>query len=730
MLISGCHSGVNPSPGLGVAQSLREAYPHARLIAKDHSVLSSGVHCDVFDDVWICRQWNELHLNQHRRDLESRLARGAWFISGLDVEAHWLSRFSLSRALVPCRKFLRETVKPGFEAMKGTSVNMAETIDARAPHDEIYHFCQRHGWRVWIKGPVYESKAVCNWGELGRATETLRQSWGSNGLFLQAHIPGREVSVALAAYRGRILDAVFMRKSVVTNEGKTWGGEVSDVPETLLVELAGVFRSLEWTGGCELEFIQDTSDALWLIDWNPRFPAWVFGATLAGRNLPAALIAAAAGIDSFHQSTACRQFIRVVREVPVLTRLPLPPHPPPPQQRFAVSKHPSGMPLLMRKGVSITRAHVRPARPASQQLAEVAAEAARVGSTPHRLFLAGVADRRFSAAAAHAKDLSTESCRVNVAYSVKTNPDPRLLRRIVDFGMYAEVISAAETQRAMGVGLQPARIVYNGPVPFHLELPGLQVAAVFADSLPALAANAAKVPSQWIGVRLRPPRVQSRFGVPLEDPEQFQRLTALVGSLHPKVRLALSMHVQSSHVGISRWNAIASSFIRFGAAIQQTSGRRVECMNFGGGWAPSQDHQLWHEVLPGVVREVSRDLPTVNHVFLEPGRSLVEPTAILLTKVLEVRLIAGRREAIIDASISDCPTAEETPHPVAIVRGARLEVLEKGGDVVLGRTCMEQDVLAVDVAFPRDLAEGAMLAICDVGAYDASMSYSFGRGGT
>jgi len=47
---------------------------------------------------------------------------------------------------------------------------------------------------------------------------------------------------------------------------------------------------------------------------------------------------------------------------------------------------------------------------------------------------------------------------------------------------------------------------------------------------------------------------------------------------------------------------------------------------------------------------------------------------------------------------------------------------------VLGRTCMETDVLHAGLRLPADVHAGDVLVITDVGAYDTSKSYRFGRG--
>jgi diaminopimelate decarboxylase len=42
---------------------------------------------------------------------------------------------------------------------------------------------------------------------------------------------------------------------------------------------------------------------------------------------------------------------------------------------------------------------------------------------------------------------------------------------------------------------------------------------------------------------------------------------------------------------------------------------------------------------------------------------------------------------------------------------------------------MEFDILSDAVQVPRDIREGSLVVYLDAGAYDASMAYSFGRGG-
>jgi predicted ATP-grasp superfamily ATP-dependent carboligase len=75
--------------------------------------------------------------------------------------------------------------------------------------------------------------------------------------------------------------------------------------------------------------VRDASDQPWLLEMNPRFPAWVHGATIAGHNLPALLVAAASGATAKSSPNVSQEFTRVVVEIPVRDTHPLPALPEP-----------------------------------------------------------------------------------------------------------------------------------------------------------------------------------------------------------------------------------------------------------------------------------------------------------------------------------------------------------------------------------------------------------------
>ena len=151
----------------------------------------------------------------------------------------------------------------------------------------------------------------------------------------------------LAAYKGELLGCVSMRKRDLTEEGKTWAGDVTEVPEEFATPLREIIRDVNWTGGAELEMVRDPEGQRWLLEWNPRFPAWVHGATIAGCNL-----ARHAGRSCHRHSgrendrAVGRVHARRPRSAGART-LSAPPLPEPYAGGIGHSmKHPSGMPAL------------------------------------------------------------------------------------------------------------------------------------------------------------------------------------------------------------------------------------------------------------------------------------------------------------------------------------------------------------------------------------------------
>lgn len=733
--ISGLYSGPNPSPGVGVARSIRAGFPDATIVGVDYSQRSTGLHWPDFDEVWLQRPWNELDLEVYAAQIRSLIDGGAYWISGLDLEVRWLARTlpGARGVLSPPEDALRRVAKTSVTTATTPGFQLPERLLLRgSSQQEQYRFCRRHGWHVWLKGPYYEAHRVRSWEEFQARSASVAEMWSSDEGFLEAHVSGREESIALAAVTGELLNAVHLVKMETTPEGKTWAGRVEVVASDVLVQLRSIIKDLNWTGGAEIEYIKDADGRPWLLEWNPRFPAWIFGAHLAGHNLPGLLVSGATGAPLEHAATAATEFVRVVLELPRRAGFPL--HVPPESWEGPTggSKHPSGMPLLAQRLMTAksSRASDIPIPVHGLEQHDLAGLAVDQLSTPMSIFLPSVADAGFGTQHDLMHRVSSEQFVVAVAYSIKTNPDPRLLALASRHGLWAEAISGCEVDAALRAGIPQEHVVFNGPSKEWAST-AARVGTLFCDSveeLHALVSRCNKLPAT-VGVRLRPVNAVSRFGVSTEEVGAIHELVRLVRQLPEETALGVHWHMASSVAGTSWWWRSHEAMLEWCLALQDGTGRPVQCLDLGGGW---QVEDWRDELCPRLERAVQttrEQLPALRVMLLEPGKALAEPSMMLAVRVLEVRAKNGHvGEVVIDGSIAELPQAHVYPHRVLRAIDGSWMALPPGEGRILGRLCMENDILGQRIALPRDIATGEVLLIADTGAYDASMSYTFGRG--
>jgi len=102
----------------------------------------------------------------------------------------------------------------------------------------------------------------------------------------------------------------------------------------------------------------------------------------------------------------------------------------------------------------------------------------------------------------------------------------------------------------------------------------------------------------------------------------------------------------------------------------------------------------------------------------------------IVTSVLDVRRHQGTlHEVVVDACLAELPLVAVYPHRFFRLANHRVVPVARGPVRVLGRICMEDDVLSPGLDLPDNLSIGDRLVVCDAGAYERSMSYAFGRGG-
>ena len=138
---------------------------------------------------------------------------------------------------------------------------------------------------VFVKGVFYEAYLAYTMDDVYRYIQKISAKWGYPVL-LQEYIEGEEFNAATVGDEGNAVGIVCMKKLVLTDKGKGWAC-VTIKNDDLIDLTRKIVASLKWHGPIEVEVIFSKKDhQFYIIELNPRFPAWIYLAKAAGINLP------------------------------------------------------------------------------------------------------------------------------------------------------------------------------------------------------------------------------------------------------------------------------------------------------------------------------------------------------------------------------------------------------------------------------------------------------------
>lgn len=159
---------------------------------------------------------------------------------------------------------------------------------------QIREMEEKFDYPVMVKGQFYDAYIAQNEEQVKQAFVKISAKWGLP-VIIQEFVKGTEVNViALGDGKGNTIAAVPMRKQYITDKGKAWGG-ITLADDKMMELTHNLIRKTKWRGGMELELIKTNAGDYYLIEINPRVPAWVYLAVGAGQNIPDALIKLALG---------------------------------------------------------------------------------------------------------------------------------------------------------------------------------------------------------------------------------------------------------------------------------------------------------------------------------------------------------------------------------------------------------------------------------------------------
>ncbi len=318
--VSGLNAIDSPGPGIGVIRSLRDCPEFdLRIIGLSYEALEPGVYMhDVVDKSYQIPYPSSgstelLNRLQYIHKKESLNA----IIPTFDAELGNFIKLEPILKQMGVASFL-----PSTEQLIGLDKmhlhEFAKEYNFKVPNtkfiddpSQVESLKNDFDFPMVVKGKYYEAYIAKNNSEIEKHFHQLSAKWGLP-VVIQEFITGTEIVIAgLGDGKGQLMGAIPLRKLYITDKGKGWSGVVLE--DEVLIELTKKFvKDSKWKGGFEIEIMRTDKGEFYIMEMNPRFPAWVYTTAAAGQNLPAAMIKLAMGqsVAPFEAYEAGKMFVR------------------------------------------------------------------------------------------------------------------------------------------------------------------------------------------------------------------------------------------------------------------------------------------------------------------------------------------------------------------------------------------------------------------------------------
>jgi len=331
-----------------------------------------------------------------------------------------------------------------------------------------------------------------------------------------------------------------------------------------------------------------------------------------------------------------------------------------------------------------------------------------------------------------------------ICYSVKANSNLSILRLLAKLGAGFDIVSGGELQRVAEVSPKAAgRVVFSGvgkqadEIDLALRTDILLFNVESVSELELLAARAAHLRRRaQFAVRVNPdvaaethPYISTglhehKFGVPWSDaPALYSR-----GSESPQLQAAgVSVHIGSQITDVGPFREAMARIASLVRSLR-AEGHNLRYVDAGGGLGIPYERssRTFSAMAHRYAKAVFQPLKGLGiHLLLEPGRAIIGPAGVLLTRVVYRKGNNGKQFVVVDAAMNDLlrPSLYGAYHqivPVALhADGVATEVVD-----IVGPICETGDFFARDREI-RYLREGDLLAILDAGAYGMTLASNY-----
>jgi diaminopimelate decarboxylase len=325
-----------------------------------------------------------------------------------------------------------------------------------------------------------------------------------------------------------------------------------------------------------------------------------------------------------------------------------------------------------------------------------------------------------------------------VCYAVKANSNLAVLDILQRLGAGFDIVSGGELARVLAAGGRADRVIFSGVGKSQAEMRaalGAGIRCFNVESEPELerldAVAASMAMCAPVSLRINPdvdarthPYIStgmagSKFGIPHSRALTAYRRAASLPNLRV---VGIGCHIGSQILEAAPLDAALERVLELTDALA-AHGVRPEHLDLGGGFGIRYRDEVTLDMRAYCQALAAKLAGRGFQVMLEPGRAIVGPAGVLLTRVEYLKLDKAKRFAVVDASMSELirPALYGSYHEIVAVS-------ERGADSaqrfdVVGPVCESADVLGTDRALA--IEPGSLLAILSAGAYAMTMASNY-----
>lgn len=320
---------------------------------------------------------------------------------------------------------------------------------------------------------------------------------------------------------------------------------------------------------------------------------------------------------------------------------------------------------------------------------------------------------------------------VDIYYAVKANPDDRIIAFLAEEGAYFDIASVYELDQVLSHNVSPERISYGNTIKKESAIKyaydkGIRMFAT--DSETDILKISKNAPGSNVYFRLLCDGsgadwpLSRKFGAHADMVFNLAMMSKELGL----IPYGLSFHVGSQQRDIGKWDDVIGQCKYLFDALKK-EGIELEMINMGGGLPGNYKYPTLSikDYASEIKRFLQEDFPNLPRIIIEPGRSLVADSGILVSEIVLISQktdIALYRWIYVDIGKFSglIETIDESiKYPIYV---------EKEGDtsevILAGPTCDSLDILYENHKYelPETLEEGDKIYFFTTGAYTKSYS--------